>query len=364
MRTNKERIEQLEAELGGVQDGLHRMELDMADRLRQVEETLNRLSDVLLANQEIPNHHREGNDRGQMVVSSKTAKLEFPRFSGDDPKEWFNHVNQFFEFQNTLEAQRVSLASYHLEGEANQWWQWIRRTLREEGRALSWANFEDELWARFGPSKCEDFDEALSRIRQVGSLRNYQREFERLGNRVHGWTQRALVGTFMGGLKMDISDGHKCQGPRILMLESYEDNGNLLCDDVIEEQPVEENHERPPEPEITLHALTGWTYPKTMRIAAKICAHDVIVLIDSGSTHNFISERMANLLLLPVVPMETFMARVANGENLRCQGRFEEIQINLQGTIFSLTLYSLPLTGLDVVLGIQWLEILGSVVCD
>ena len=41
--TNKERIEQLE-------DGLHRMELGMADRLRHLEETLNHLFDVLLAN--------------------------------------------------------------------------------------------------------------------------------------------------------------------------------------------------------------------------------------------------------------------------------------------------------------------------
>ncbi|XP_042941551.1 uncharacterized protein LOC122288885 [Carya illinoinensis] len=451
MGTNKERIEQLEAGLDGVQEGLHRMELGMADRLRHVEETLNRLSDVLLANQEnlIPgHHHREGNEGGRLVVSSKTAKLEFPRFSGDDPTEWFNRVNQFFEFQNTPEAQRVSLASYHLEGEANQWWQWIRRTFQEDGRVLSWMNFEDELWARFGPSDCEDFDEALSRVRQVGSLREYQKEFERLGNRVRGWTQRALVGTFMGGLKTEISDGirmfkpqtlreaislarmkddqlarqrrfvrpapptraslalppttratpptpavpvrrlsweemqrrraqnlcfncndrftagHKCQGPRILMLESCVDNGNLLCDEVTEEQPVEENFEGPPEPEITLHALTGWTAPKTMRITAKICAHDVVILIDSGSTHNFISERMANLLRLPIVPTETFTVRVANGENLKCQGRFEEVQINLHGTIFSLTLYSLPLSGIDVVLGIQWLETLGSVVCD
>ena len=37
--------------------------------------------------------------------------------------EWFNRVNQFFEFHNTLETQKFSLASYHLEGEANQLWQ-------------------------------------------------------------------------------------------------------------------------------------------------------------------------------------------------------------------------------------------------
>ncbi|KAJ0044670.1 hypothetical protein Pint_04337 [Pistacia integerrima] len=106
------------------------------------------------------------------------------RFSRDDPTEWFNR--------------------------------WIRKTFQEEGRALSWADFEDELWARFGPSECKDFDEALSRIHQDGSLRDYQWEFEHLGNRVRGWTQRALVGTFMGGLKTDISDGIQMFKPQTL----------------------------------------------------------------------------------------------------------------------------------------------------
>ena len=101
MGTNKERIEELEAGLGEVQDGLHRIELGMADILRHLEETLNRLSDVLFANQEPLTHGNpnwEGHNGGQIVVSSKTAKLEFPRFFGDDLTKWFNRVNQFFEF--------------------------------------------------------------------------------------------------------------------------------------------------------------------------------------------------------------------------------------------------------------------------
>jgi hypothetical protein len=87
---------------------------------------------------------------------------------------------------------------------------------QEERCAIAWVNFKDELWARFGPSECENFDEALSRIRQTGSLCEYQREFERLGNRVRGWTQKALVGTFMGGLKLDISDGIRIFKPQTL----------------------------------------------------------------------------------------------------------------------------------------------------
>ncbi|RVX01183.1 hypothetical protein CK203_036143 [Vitis vinifera] len=63
---------------------------------------------------------------------------------------------------------------------------------------------------------CEDFDEALSRIKQLGTLRDYQREFEKLGNRVRGWTQKALVRTFMGGLKAEISDGIQMFKPNSL----------------------------------------------------------------------------------------------------------------------------------------------------
>ncbi|KAA8521015.1 hypothetical protein F0562_011697 [Nyssa sinensis] len=58
-----------------------------------------------------------------------------------------------------------------------------------------------------------------------------------------------------------------------------------------------------------------------MRMTAKIGSHEVIMLVDSGSTHNFVSERIARLLRMPVVPTEPFTVRVANGENMKCQGR-------------------------------------------
>ncbi|RVW21961.1 hypothetical protein CK203_107764 [Vitis vinifera] len=435
MATNKERIEALETGLGGVQDGIQRLE-----------DTVNRLSEILLSTRESSNNHnngregfvrpqREENDSGRQIFSSKMVKLEFPKYSRADPTEWCNRVAQFFEFQDTADNQKVSLASFHLEGEANQWWQWLRRVYQEEDRVVTWELFEEELWARFGPTECENFDEALSKIRQIGSLRDYQKEFERLGNRVHGWSQKALVGSFMGGLRSEISEtirmfkpktlkeatslarmkdeqlqrqrrisrpplpirtplalptttkaspvkrlsweemqkrraqglcfncddkftsGHRCKGPQLLLLE-----GNINDDS--EGDTKEAETDLPSDPEISLHALTDWTATKTMRVTAKIGTHDVVVLIDSGSTHNFISDKVAALLHLPVVPTAPFHVRVANSQPLKCQGRFDNIHILLQGIPFSITFYSLPLNGLDLVLGVQWLEQLGSVVCD
>jgi len=178
MATNKERIENLEVALGGLQDSISRMELGLNDKLHHMEEVINKLYMALLSTKNSSSntnarsglfrHNREefteSAEGGRQMFSSKLTKLEFPRYSGDDPTEWFNRVEQFFEYQSTLAAQKVSLASFHLAGEANQWWQWLRRAYIEEGKEVIWEVFEEELWARFGLVDCEDFDEALSRV--------------------------------------------------------------------------------------------------------------------------------------------------------------------------------------------------------
>ncbi|KAH9734507.1 hypothetical protein KPL71_017399 [Citrus sinensis] len=139
MATNKERIERVEAELGDMQDSMKLMELGINDKLHHLEETLSKLAELISASKGTPSHN--------------------------------NHENA---------------------GEANQWWQWLHKAYKEEGCTVTWEIFVEELWARFGPTECEDFDEALSLLKQTGSLRDYQKEFERLGNRVHGWSQKAL----------------------------------------------------------------------------------------------------------------------------------------------------------------------------
>ena len=71
MGTNKERIEHLEIGLGVVQEELQRMELGMIDKLHHLEEALNRLSNVLLANLESLNQ----------AITTKKTKMEVGRSS-------------------------------------------------------------------------------------------------------------------------------------------------------------------------------------------------------------------------------------------------------------------------------------------
>lgn len=113
-----------------------------------------------------------------------------------------------------------------------------------------------------------------------------------------------------------------------------------------------------------MHALSGWSSAGTMRVALQIQSFELIVLIDSGSTHNFVNEKIAGLIRLPVHPTKPFTVKVANGTPLPCNGKFKDISFSLQGIPFVATFYSLPIMGLDVVLGVQWLQQLGTVQCN
>lgn len=64
-----------------------------------------------------------------------------------------------------------------------------------------------------------------------------------------------------------------------------------------------------------------------MCVLAKIGPYEIVVLIDSGSTHNFISTRLADMLQLPIKPTSAFSVRISNREKLTCQEKFEKVQV-------------------------------------
>jgi hypothetical protein len=124
----------------------------------------------------------------------RRAKLDFTCYLGDGPTVWLDHVVQYFDYQRIPEENKVLLAAFHLEREANHWWQWMKKIHREENITITWEGFEKELLIQFGPTEIEDYDEALSRIQQSSTLRDYQQNFERLANRVSRWPQKSLGG--------------------------------------------------------------------------------------------------------------------------------------------------------------------------
>lgn len=55
---------------------------------------------------------------------------------------------------------------------------------------------------------------------------------------------------------------------------------------------------------------------------------------------------------------------VGNGNELACHQLCSGVMISIQGQTFSVDLHVLPLCGVDLVLGVQWLKSLGPVLTD
>lgn len=52
---------------------------------------------------------------------------------------------------------------------------------------------------------------------------------------------------------------------------------------------------------------------------------------------------------------------IGNGDTLTSSGKCANIILDIQGHLFSLDLFVLPIRGADIVLVIQWLQLLGDV---
>lgn len=104
--------------------------------------------------------------------------------------------------------------------------------------------------------------------------------------------------------------------------------------------------------------MAGIRGPRTMRLGYWIKGRRVMVLIDSGSTHNFINQEITRKENLTALSIEPFQVRVANGERLICDKMFKQVPINIQGISLAADLFALSLKG------IQWLESLGRIVTN
>ncbi|CAM8968817.1 unnamed protein product [Rhodiola kirilowii] len=117
-------------------------------------------------------------------------------------------------------------------------------------------------------------------------------------------------------------------------------------------------------PSISLHALEGHFVPTTLRLEASIYGKPIVVLVDGGSTHNFMQTRIARFLQLPVEPSQHMQVTVGNGDSLHCEGACNGVPLSMGGQSFEVSLHLLPIYGADLVLGVQWLADVGPVLFD
>jgi hypothetical protein len=113
-------------------------------------------------------------------------------------------------------------------------------------------------------------------------------------------------------------------------------------------------------PTISCHALTNISSPQTLNIQGYIKKKNVAILIDYGSTHNSINYKLAKDFNYFVYPTPEFQVMIAYGGTINCSGKCHSIKLNMGECFLDSPMISIEMGGADVVLGVQWLESLGT----
>ncbi|KAF8658447.1 hypothetical protein HU200_058898 [Digitaria exilis] len=116
--------------------------------------------------------------------------------------------------------------------------------------------------------------------------------------------------------------------------------------------------------EILVTAITGVRPTSMLLLDTVVNAVSLKALVDTGSTHCFISEDAARRIGLTPTARPGLTVEVANGDRVPSSGVCKAISVHIGGEEFFIDLYVIPLGGYELVLGCEWLVTLGQILWD
>lgn len=88
------------------------------------------------------------------------------------------------------------------------------------------------------------------------------------------------------------------------------------------------------------------------------------MLVDTGSTHNFVDLEVAKRVGCPTQLIKSHKVLVANEDKLQCNSKYVGFEWKMQETKFVADVLIMPIIGCELIIGIEWLNMIGVVKCD
>ncbi|XP_050133112.1 uncharacterized protein LOC126609161 [Malus sylvestris] len=153
--------------------------------------------------------------------------------------------------------------------------------------------------------------------------------------------------------------GHKCGLKQLLKMDVLD--SDVVENDIEEDQPALHNMELSA---CAFYGTHGCPPAQTMKVLGQINDRSVKILLDSGSSHNFVDSKLLKQWGWHATNTKSFEVMIAYGGKVTSSGCCRAVELSLEGYHCHTDLYSLPLGGCDVVLGVQWLSTVSPVLWD
>ncbi|RWW11691.1 hypothetical protein GW17_00024680 [Ensete ventricosum] len=130
----------------------------------------------------------------------------------------------------------------------------------------------------------------------------------------------------------------------------------------LEDTTLEPKEKDTPQPAThTVPTLADYTNLQKLKIEGFLEQQSIIILIDTRSTHNFMSSKVTAHLMLQKEDYNGFEVKVGNSQILKCNQKCPRVKLILQEQVVVANFFLLPLDGFDIVLSIDWLSTIGDI---
>lgn len=157
--------------------------------------------------------------------------------------------------------------------------------------------------------------------------------------------------------------GHCCAS-KVFLLIADEENPPVINIEGLDQWPASPDSNDLLQTQISFNSLTSHLALETLRLLGFLSGHQVVILMDGDSTHNFIQEELVTKLGFSSRETIPLRVMVGNGQHLKFTRWCEAITIEIQMTKFIIDLYVLPISRANIVLGVQWLKSLEPILTD
>ena len=125
--------------------------------------------------------------------------------------------------------------------------------------------------------------------------------------------------------------GHRCKKKQLYVMQLQVDTGDATV--VLEELDALENEEQD-SIQLSLNAVMGGGDYQTMALTSTYRGRPLFILIDSGSTHNFLSTKVEKTVKCPLQLVSNIKVIVSNGKDLGCTMVCPDFTWKMQGHEF------------------------------
>ncbi|WVY99731.1 hypothetical protein V8G54_025801 [Vigna mungo] len=156
--------------------------------------------------------------------------------------------------------------------------------------------------------------------------------------------------------KANFGPGHRCPGRSLQVLILGEDK---------EEDPGETKKELANmRLELSSPSARGMTQPRTMKLLGSVGDKEVLIMVNSGASHNFISKTLVEELQLEVNKDQMRPVCLGDGHRKQTQECCQGVMLQLGGVEIAEQYHVFELGGVNMILGVDWLATLGEVVTN